>query len=65
MPDVAKEAIPAAVVREVTGADTSPAIKYETPDAAANTKIEITYENNAVGDGQESTADKSIHHKLT
>ncbi len=63
--DVAKEAVPAAVVREVTGAETSPAIKYETPDAAASTKIEITYENNAIGDGQESTADKSSHHRQT
>jgi hypothetical protein len=60
VPDIAKEAIPAAVVREVTEADAPPAIKYETPDAAANLKIEITYENNAIGDGQESTADKSI-----
>jgi len=65
VPEVAKETTPAAVVREVTAADTPLAIKYETPDPAANTKIEITYENNAIGDDQESTADKSSHHKLT
>ncbi len=60
MPDIVKATIPAAVVREVTEADAPLAIKYETPDTAATTKIEITYENNAIGDDQESTADKSI-----
>ena len=62
VPEVAKETTPAAVVREVTPADAPLAIKYETPDPAANAKIEITYENNAVGDGQESNADKSSQH---
>lgn len=62
VPDVAKEVAPAPVVGAVTETDTGPTIKYETPGAAANLKIEITYENNAVGDDQESTADKSSKH---
>jgi hypothetical protein len=38
--------------------DVAPVIKYET-HTPAETKIQVTYENNAVGDDQESRADKS------
>jgi hypothetical protein len=38
--------------------DVAPVIKYET-HTPAETSIRVTYENNAVGDHQESRADKS------
>lgn len=38
--------------------DVAPVIKYES-SAPADTRIQVTYENNAVGDNQESVADKS------
>ena len=41
--------------------DVAPVIKYES-SAPADTRIQVTYENNAVGDDQESVADKSDAH---
>ncbi|MGI9163811.1 MAG: LGFP repeat-containing protein [Mycobacterium sp.] len=38
--------------------DLAPVIKYES-SAPADTRIQVTYENNALGDNQESVADKS------
>ena len=48
-----------ATIREaVHHEDVAPVIKYET-HTPAETTIQVTYENNAVGDAQESRADKS------
>ena len=38
--------------------DAAAVIKYES-STPADTRIQVTYENNAVGDDQESVADKS------
>ena len=48
----------ATIHTEATESDVSPVIKYAS-HSPAETTIKITYENNAVGDNQESVADKS------
>ncbi|MGI9124280.1 MAG: hypothetical protein ACR2JM_05950, partial [Mycobacterium sp.] len=49
---------PKATIHEEVHHDVAPVIRYES-SAPAETTIQVTYENNAVGDDQESRADKS------
>ena len=50
---------PKATIRmEEADVDLAPVIKYESSEPAETT-IQVTYENNAIGNDQESVADKS------
>ena len=49
----------ATIHTEAVHDDLSPVITYESSASVHDTGIKVTYENNAVGDDQESTADKS------
>ena len=51
---------PKATIRtETSDDDVTTVVRYEESSTAAETSARVTYENNALGDDQESVADKS------
>jgi len=50
---------PKATIRTETSEDVTTVVRYEDSAAATETTARVTYENNALGDDQESVADKS------
>jgi outer membrane biosynthesis protein TonB len=49
----------ATIHTETTDHDVTTVVRYEESSASAETSARVTYENNALGDDQESVADKS------
>jgi hypothetical protein len=50
---------PKATIRTETSEDVTTVVRYEDSVAGTETTARVTYENNALGDDQESVADKS------